>query len=76
MAATIQFIHSVLRIKEVQLRTGLCRSTIYDKLNAKSKRYDPSFPKPINLGKHAVGFIATEVNAWIAAQMNARNITS
>lgn len=56
---------NVLRLKQVKTRTGLSRSTIYDKMNTKSPRYDPSFPKRINLGAAAVGWIESDINAWI-----------
>lgn len=59
----------VLRIKQVQDRTGLGRSTIYDRINVRSSRYDSSFPKPVKIGISAVGWIEHEVNAWIAARV-------
>ena len=45
--------------------TGLSRSTIYDRLNPKSKRYDPSFPKPLRLGESAIGWQLSEILIWI-----------
>lgn len=60
---------TVLRRKQVEARTGLSRSTIYEKINTRSARYDPSFPKQIRLGKEAVGWIESEVNAWITARI-------
>ncbi len=57
---------TILRRKQVEARTGLSRSTIYDKINKRSPRYDPRFPKPIRLGDgDAVGWIETEIVAWI-----------
>ncbi|HDT6080180.1 TPA: AlpA family phage regulatory protein, partial [Aeromonas veronii bv. veronii] len=41
------------------------RSTIYDRLNPKSKRYDPSFPKPLRLGESAIGWQLSEILIWI-----------
>lgn len=35
----------VLRLKQVQEKTGLGRSTIYDRLNPRSARFDNSFPR-------------------------------
>lgn len=61
----------LIRITEVMLRTGLKRATIYDRLNPKSERYDPSFPKQRKLNKNcllatgAVGWLESEVDAWI-----------
>ncbi|MFB2713602.1 AlpA family phage regulatory protein [Aeromonas veronii] len=37
----------VLRIDDVVQKTGLARSTIYDRIDKKSPRYDSSFPKRI-----------------------------
>ncbi|MBB3117568.1 helix-turn-helix transcriptional regulator [Pseudoduganella violacea] len=60
---------TVLRRKQVEDRTGLSRSTIYEKINSRSPRYDPHFPKPIRLSSDAVGWIEAEVNAWIALRV-------
>lgn len=62
---------TILRRKQMEARTGLSRSSIYAKLHhvpGKSSYFDPSFPKPIRLGPQAVGWIESEVNAWLAAQ--------
>ncbi|MGR2918964.1 helix-turn-helix transcriptional regulator [Acinetobacter sp. 1125_18A] len=42
--------------------TGLSRSTIYDRMNSKSKRYDPDFPKPVKFG-HLTRWRLSEVQA-------------
>lgn len=64
---------SILRRKQVEARTGLSRSTIYARLNPKSPSYDPTFPKPIDLGhgmrNPPVGWIASEVEDWLATQI-------
>lgn len=59
----------VIRRKQLEKKLGLSRSAIYDRLNPKSTNHDPSFPKPIPLGARAVGFIESEANAWLAAQV-------
>jgi prophage regulatory protein len=60
---------TIIRLKQVIALTGLSRSTIYDRMNPKSKRYDASFPKSIKLGAAlqagAVGWIESEIQAWI-----------
>ena len=60
---------TIIRLKHVIALTGLSRSTIYDRMNPKSKRYDASFPKSIKLGATpqagAVGWIESEIQAWI-----------
>ena len=64
----------ILRRTEVQARTGLSRSTLYDRLNPQSSRFDSSFPRPLKLGKSAIGFIESEVNAWLEARIAAREV--
>nr|WP_330220786.1 AlpA family transcriptional regulator [Pseudomonas frederiksbergensis] len=59
----------ILRLKQVQERVGLGRSTIYDRINPKSPRYDSSFPKPIKLGVSAVGWIEANITTWIESRM-------
>ncbi len=61
-------IDTIHRLPSVKLHTGLSRSTIYDKLNPKSPRYDSTFPKPISLGLRAVGFAESEIHTWLEAQ--------
>ncbi|PTU64212.1 AlpA family transcriptional regulator [Chromobacterium sp. Panama] len=72
MSQHFQSVPTILRRKLVEQRTGLARSTIYDKMSEKSPRYDPSFPTPINLGPNSIGWIEAEVNAWIESRMQAR----
>jgi prophage regulatory protein len=55
----------ILRRKDVEKRTGLSRSTIYEKLDPTCPRYDPKFPKQINLGGDMVGWIESEIEEWI-----------
>lgn len=61
----------VLRLKQVQERVGLGRSTIYDRMNPNSPRYDSTFPKPIKLGIAAIGWIEAEIDAWIKSRITA-----
>lgn len=55
----------ILRIKQVQERTGLGRSTIYDRINSKSPRYDASFPRPVRVGQAAIGWVESSISEWI-----------
>jgi prophage regulatory protein len=48
--------------------TGLCRTSLYDALAAKE------FPEPVLLGKRAVGWKETDLDAWIASRQK-RNAT-
>ncbi len=69
MAKQIQEALAIVRRKQVEALTGLSRSTIYDRLNPKSPRYDPAFPQPVSLGARAIGFVLGEVEAWLAARI-------
>lgn len=64
---------TILRRKQVEEKLGLSRSTIYGRINPKSDNYDPTFPKPIELGFNManppVGWIESEVDAWLIAQI-------
>jgi len=62
----------ILRRRDLEARLKLSRSTIYDKINPSSPRYDPSFPKPIRLGSGAaIGWIESEVEDWLRCQIEA-----
>lgn len=63
MAAQIQSALVILRRKQVEARTGLARSTIYDRIKA------GTFPAPISLGEKAVGWIESEIDAWLTARI-------
>lgn len=56
----------ILRLKGLTEHTGLSRSAIYDRMDEKSPRYDPSFPKSFRLGGGAVGWYAADIDAWLA----------
>jgi Predicted transcriptional regulator len=55
----------IIRLPELSEMIGLSRSTIYDKLNINSKRYDSDFPQAIKLGLSAVGWRQSAVNKWL-----------
>lgn len=63
MTAQIQNALTILRRKQVEARTGLSRSTIYERIKA------GTFPAPINLGEKAVGWIESEIDAWLNARI-------
>lgn len=54
----------ILRLPAVKARTGLSRSSIY------LRSSEGSFPSPISLGGRAVGWIESEVEAWIAGRIH------
>jgi prophage regulatory protein len=53
----------ILRLPIVLDRTGLSRSTVYQRVT------EGSFPEPVSLGARAVGWIETEVEEWITRQI-------
>ena len=70
MAEVSRTILTILRRRELEARVGLSRSTIYDKINPASSRYDAAFPKPIKLGiGSAVGWVEGEVESWLRKQI-------
>lgn len=58
--------HRLLRRKQVEQSLGLSRSTIYARLDPRSRHYDPDFPKPIKLGATSIAFVESEVQDYIA----------
>lgn len=64
-AIELQPSRKILRMKQLIELTALSRSTLYDMMDVKSKRYDPSFPRVIKLTEATVGWLESEVNAWI-----------
>jgi len=58
--------HRLLRRKQVEQSLGISRSTIYARLDPKSRHYDPDFPKPIRLGATSIAWIEAEVQGYIA----------
>lgn len=63
-----QSAHRLLRRKQIEQLFGISRSTIYARLDPKSKQYDPSFPRPIQLGASTplVAWVEAEAQAYIA----------
>lgn len=50
----------ILRLPIVMARTGLSRSTIYLRIS------QGEFPKSINLGARAVGWLESEIDSWLS----------
>ena len=65
-------IPQLLSIKDVGSYTALSRSTIYELINEDSDRYDPTFPKKVQLTQVRVVWVASEIAEWIEAKMNER----
>jgi prophage regulatory protein len=67
MTVTDQKKLSIIRRKTVQDRTGLSRSTIYLRIKK------GTFPKPINLGSRAVGWLENEIEDWLRIKIENRD---
>ena len=48
-----------LRLKQVKSLIGLCRSSIYNKIN------EGTFPRPVKLGPQSVAWLQSEVQLWM-----------
>ncbi len=66
LQTTVESSMNILRLPEVRQRTGRSRSRIYADVQA------GTFPKPINIGPRAIGWIQSEVDDWIAARIAER----
>jgi len=55
----------IIRLKTVKARCGLSRSTLYNRMAA------GEFPRAVTLGARSVGWIESEIDAWIAARIEA-----
>lgn len=55
----------ILRRRQVEERVGLSCSTIYAAVAA------GTFPKPIQLGAQSVGWVESEVDAWLRERITA-----
>lgn len=53
----------IIRLRQVIARTGLSRSSIYALIQG------GRFPKQISLAPHSVGWVESELEAWIAERI-------
>lgn len=58
----------ILRLPEVERRTGYKKSAIYQKMNA------GEFPQKVQLGPRAIGWAESQVDGWVQARITGRNI--
>lgn len=58
----------ILRRPEVEARTGLPRSTMYDWISR------GVFPAPVTLGAKAVGWLEHEIDAWVESRIAERDV--
>ena len=68
MSATSHILPTFLRRHQVEARTGLSRSTIYERVRS------GSFPAPVPLGAKSVGWLESEIDAWAVAQIAKRGM--
>ncbi|MBE8598162.1 helix-turn-helix transcriptional regulator [Xenorhabdus sp. BG5] len=54
---------SLLRLPEVQRRTGYSKAWIYKLIS------DGAFPKQVKIGPRSVAFIEAEIDNWIAQRI-------
>lgn len=62
---------SILRRRQVEAIIGLSRSAIYERMDPSCPYFDPTFPKPIRLGGKSVGWIESEIQAWLQGRLEA-----
>lgn len=62
----------MLALKEVTYHTGLSSTTIYDMLDKRSSRYDPTFPVQVKLSKGRVAWVESEIAEWLDNKIAAR----
>ncbi len=65
MVSQLQNALHILRRQQVQARTGLTRSTIYQKIA------EGVFPKPVKLSSRAVGWLESDIQGWLQARVDA-----
>lgn len=56
-----------MRLSEVIAITGLCRSSIYNRMAL------GQFPRSVSLGGRAVAWVSDEVDHWMAARIEERD---
>jgi prophage regulatory protein len=61
----LKMTHTILRLPDVKASTGLSRSTIYLRVSK------GTFPRPVSLGGRAVGWVAEEIQSWLAERIAA-----
>ena len=70
-ASTFQ-IPRMIPLKQVMHYTALSSTTIYEMVNKKSDRYDPTFPVQVKLSKGRVAWVESEIAEWLQARIAAR----
>jgi prophage regulatory protein len=63
---------TVLRANRAAEKLGIARSTFYAWQDPNSPHHKPSLPRPLQLGTRAVGWLESELDAWLAARAKNR----
>ncbi|CDH34795.1 helix-turn-helix transcriptional regulator [Xenorhabdus bovienii] len=63
MSETITSKESLIRLPEVQRRTGYSKAWIYKLIEGNK------FPKQVKIGTRSIAFIESEVDSWIAQRI-------
>lgn len=60
-------VHVILRLPEVKRRSGLSRTSIYERVATRT------FPAPVSLGGRCVGWLEEELTAWVTSRVASRD---
>ncbi len=55
--------NAILRLPQVKIKVGLSRSSIDSAIAEKR------FPQPVRLGARAVGWLESEIDAWVSERI-------
>ena len=58
----------ILRLPTVKAITGLSRSTIYLRMS------EGAFPRQVNLGSRAVGWLSSEIQQWVDERISSSRL--
>ena len=58
----------LMRLEEVCETTGIKKTTVYKLIG------EGVFPKPVSIGDRAVRWVSGEIDAWIMARMEERDV--
>jgi len=64
-AKKLKLNQKIIRMPRVREMTGLGTTAIYDRIKL------GTFPKQINLGRRAIGFLESDVQNWISERVEA-----
>lgn len=65
---------NLIMLPAVCKKVQLGKTSLYSKLNPKSKYHDPKFPNPIKISDSRIAWIEEEVDLWIEQKIDQRII--